>query len=207
MLLRETERIKGGVRLHFVCGLRAVGVARADHDTLSEAAALLTTARSGVAPNVQRLQAECRALTKERQKLREEIAENHAVQLAVEERIEGGMRLVYRSFSSRDGEYIKLLAAKLLAAVPQTLAILVSAASDSATLLIASNFVPNDTASPTSPPPPGCDTLLRAALEPLGLRGGGTPELAQASVPPDKVPAIAEALAQRLGRPLKSLPA
>lgn len=206
VLLRETERIKNGVRLHFVCGPRAIEAAREDWAALSEAAALLTTARSGVAPNVQRLQAECRALVKERQKLREELAENHAVQLAVEERIEGGMRLVYRSFTSRDGEYIKLLAAKLLAAVPQTVAILASTSADPASFLVASNLVPSD--PPNAPSPiPGCHLLLREALEPLGLRGGGTAELAQASVPTDKVRAIADAVAQRLGRALPSLPA
>ncbi len=203
VLLRETERIKQSIRLHFLCGMRAVSAASDDWAALSEASALLTTSRSGVAGAAQRLQAECRALGKERQKLREEIADNHAVQLAVAERIEDGMRLVYRSFPNRDAEYIKLLAGKLLAAVPQTIAILASTAADPATLIVASNLVP-DPASELSPPVQGCSTLLREALRPFGLRGGGTAELAQASVPADKVSRIAEAVAQGLGKRLLS---
>lgn len=199
VLLRETERVKQSLRLHFLCGMRAVRAAREDWTTLSEASALLTTSRSGVMPAVQRIQAECRALGKERQKLREEIAENHAVQLAVAERIEDGIRLVYRSFANRDVEYIKLLADKLLAAVPQTVAILASTAADPATLIVACNFVSSDTPE-ASPLREGCDKLLRNTLQPFGLRGGGTNELAQASVPADKLSEVAELLAQSLGR-------
>ncbi len=204
VLLRETERVKQSARLHFLCGMRAVRAAHDDWAALSEASGLLTTSRSGVSGAVQRLQAECRALGKERHKLREELATNHAVQLAVAERIEDGMRLVYRCFPDRDAEYIKLLAGKLLAAVPQTIAILASTAADPATLIVASNFV-SDAAPQAGPPVQGCSTLLREALRPFGLRGGGTAELAQASVPASKVPEIAEAVALGLGKRLLSL--
>lgn len=201
VLLRETERVKQAIRLHFVCGRRAVHAAREDWTALSEASALLTTSRSGASSAIQRIQAECRALGKERQKLREEIAENHAVQLAVAERIEDGIRLVYRSFPNRDTEYLKLLAGKLLASVPQTIAILASTASEPATLIVACNLVAGG-APDGNPLAHGCDALLRDALRPFQLRGGGTAELAQASVPADKVLQIAESIAKSLGKRL-----
>ena len=43
ILLRKTEKVKQGVRVEFVCGLRAVGTARRDFQTLTEAAAVFST--------------------------------------------------------------------------------------------------------------------------------------------------------------------
>ncbi len=190
VLLRGTERVKKGLRLHFVCGLRAVRAARRDWTELNAAAAMLSVGLADVSPAVHRLQAETRALGKERLRLREEIAESHAVQLAVEERIVGGLRLVYRTFADRDPEYIKLLATKLLEAVPQTAAVLVSTAGEPATVIVASNLQP----------PQGCDALLKSVLLPLGLRGGGTAELAQAQVPAAVLGEVAEALTQKIAK-------
>ena len=191
LLLRGTERVKKALRLHFVCGGRAVRAARADWTELGSAAGMLSVGSAGVAAAVQRLQAEARALVKERLRLREELAEAHAVQLAVEERNQNGLRLVLRSFTDRDPEYVKLLAMKLMAAVPHTAAVLVSRAGDPATVVMASNL----------PPPKSCAALLKGVLTPLGLRGGGTAELAQAEVPIEVVEAVVEALTQRLSRP------
>ena len=192
VLLRETERTKRGLRLHFLCGLRAVAAARADWVELGAAASMLSVGSSAVAGAVLRLQAEARALVKERQRLREELAESHAVQLAVEERIEHGLRLVCRVFRDRDVEFVKLLAAKLLQAVPHTAAVLVSTVGEMPSVVVASNVAPGTRTSQ------GCDALLREVLEPYRLRGGGTAELAQAQVPDGFVEAVVETLKRRL---------
>ena len=191
VLLRETERVKKGLRLHFVSGLRAVRAARRDWTEKSAAAATLSIGTASVGATVQRLQAETRALAKERLRLREEIAASHAVQLAVEERIEDGLRLVCRVVAVRDAEYIKVLATKLLAAVPHTAAVLASTAEEPATVVIAANFV-------SGPEVPHCDAMLREVLAPYTLRGGGTAELAQAQVPAELLDRVIEALARRL---------
>ena len=41
ILLRKIEKVKQGVRVEFVCGLRAVAIARRDYTSLTEAAAAL----------------------------------------------------------------------------------------------------------------------------------------------------------------------
>ena len=192
VLLRETERVKKGVRLHFVCGMRAVEAAHADWAELHEAAFLLSSGSRGVAAAVQRLQAEARALAKERQRLREEIAESQAVQLAVEERIERGLRLVCRVFPHRDAEFVKLLAAKLLEAVPQTVAILVSKSDEPATVVLASNVASNLQGQKR------CNDMLREVLAPFHLRGGGTATLAQAQVPAELLETVISALERRV---------
>ena len=43
ILLRKIEKVKQGVRVEFVCGLRAVNTARRDYTTLTEAAALYSS--------------------------------------------------------------------------------------------------------------------------------------------------------------------
>ncbi len=191
VLLRETERVKKGMRLHFVCGLRAIAAAHADWTELHETASLLSSGSRGVAAAVLRLQAEARALAKERQRLREEIAESQAVQLAVEERIERGLRLVCRVFPHRDVEFVKLLAAKLLEAVPQTVAILVSKSDEPATVVLASNVASSLQGQR------GCNDMLREVLTPFHLRGGGSATLAQAQVPAELLDTVVGALERR----------
>ncbi len=188
VLLRGMERIKAGLRLHFTCGLRAVQAARATFDSLGEAAGLLSVGSADVPSAVQRVQAEAKALVKERVRLREELAGHHAVRLAVEEHIVDGLRLVVRVFPDRDAEYVKLLAQKLLAAVSHTAAVLASSAEEPATLYVACNHAPSA----------GCDAMLREVLASHGLRGGGTKELAQGQVPAALLQQVADELSRRM---------
>ncbi len=190
LLLRETERTRKALRLHFMCGLRAVRAAREDWTELTAAAGALSVGCADVSAGVQRLLAETKALSKERLRLREEIAESHAVQLAVEERIVEGLRVVHRTFADRDADYLKLLATRLLQAVPRTVALLVSCLQEPATLILASN-----TALPR-----GCNVLLKDALAPYALRGGGTAELAQAQVPQQLLQPISDALLKKIAQ-------
>ncbi len=188
VLLRGTERVKKALRLHFVCGLRGVQAARADWEELGKTASALSVGMNGVRTAVERLQAEVRSLAKERTQLREELAGSYAVQLAVEEQIQGGLRLVVRTFQDRDAKYVELLAKKLLEAVPHTAAVLVSSAQNPSTVVVASNLHP----------PRGCSALLTEVLAPWKLRGGGTAEMAQAQVPGELLPAVTEALVRLL---------
>jgi alanyl-tRNA synthetase len=192
VLLRGTERVKKALRLHFVCGPRAVQAARADWAELGATATSLSVGTHGVRSAVEKLRAEVRSLGKERTRLREELAGSHAVQLAVEEKIQNGLRLVVRTFQDRDGEYVKLLAKKLLEAVPHTAAVLASSAQDPATLVVASNLAAN------ADRPTGCQAVLREVLAPWKLPGGGTAEMAQAQVPKDLLEIIVQTLVSRM---------
>jgi alanyl-tRNA synthetase len=192
VLLRGAERVKKALRLHFVCGLRAVLAARADWTELSATASSLSVGTHGVRTAVEKLRTEVRSLGKERMRLREELAGSHAVQLAVEEKIQGGLRMVARTFQDRDEEYVKLLAKKLLEAVPHTAAVLTSSAQDPAMVVVASNL------AASADRPRGCEAVLREVLAPWKLRAGGTAEMAQAQVPKDLLETIVQALVSRM---------
>jgi alanyl-tRNA synthetase len=173
LLLRGAERVKQGVRLEFVCGLRAVETARRDWMTLTRAASALSVGLTLVPEAVDRLIAENKIGNKERQKLREDLANYDAARLLVEFPIENGLRIVRRSFAEQDSGYIKLLASRLTASAPQTCAMLGSTAEEPAKVVLASS---RDLSV-------DCGAALRKALAIYGFRGGGAPTMAQGQIP------------------------
>jgi alanyl-tRNA synthetase len=172
--------------VEFVCGLRAVTAARQDFSVLSRGAALLSMPRTEVAEGIERIIAETKAGAKELQKLREELATYHAVRLAVEEQIVDHLRLVKRSFADRDGDYVKLLASRLAASVPQTVALLVSTQQDPALVILARSGDLDFHAG----------NLMKEALAQIGLRGGGSADLGQGRVPHEQTAALLDAMSE-----------
>jgi alanyl-tRNA synthetase len=185
LLIRGVERVRQGVRVDFVCGLRAVTAVRQDYSALTRSASLLSMPRAEVPAGVERLVAEAKANAKELQKLREELATYHAIRLAVEEQIVDRLRLVRRTFVDRDVEYVKLLASRLVASVPQTVALLVSAQQEPALVVLARSRDLDFHAG----------NLMKEALAALGLRGGGSPDLAQGQVPHEQTAVLLDRLA------------
>jgi alanyl-tRNA synthetase len=171
--IRGVEKVSRGVRVEFVCGLRAARTARQDYNVLSQAAAELSIASGDVPAAIERLKQERKHLDKERERLQSEVASYHAVRLVVEEQIKGGLRLVVRRFDDRDPEYLRELALNLTASVPRTVVLLTSEQTWPARLILAKSGDVNLL----------CGNVLRDALVPHGLRGGGSSELAQTEVP------------------------
>ena len=184
--LRGTERVKSSVRLSFVCGLRAAQTARRDNELLTQLAGSLSIQRESLPDAIERKVTEARHSAKERQRLREELADYHASRLLVEDPIDGGKRLVVRRFADRDATYIKLLASRLVAAAPQTIVLLASTEQEPASLVLAHSVDVNKL---------HCGQMLTAALAAEGLRGGGSPTMAQGQAPEAVLHKIMESLA------------
>ena len=94
LVLRSTEKVRGGVRVEFVCGLRAVAASRRDFETLSESAATLTIPRQQVPQAISRLLSEAKQTAKDRQKLREDLAAYEALDLLAKTVPRDGFRIV-----------------------------------------------------------------------------------------------------------------
>ena len=180
LLLRGTERVTRGVRVEFVCGLRAVRTARADAAVISQATAALSVPAADIPAAVERLRTEAKTAGKERQRLREELADYHAARLAVEVPIENRLRLVDRLWKDRDPDYVKILASRITAAAPSTIVLLATESGDPAFVVLARSL---DFGF-------DCGRILREALSQLGLRGGGSPDFAQGEVPLAQLPAL-----------------
>jgi alanyl-tRNA synthetase len=170
ILLRKIEKIKPGVRVEFVCGLRAVNTARRDYSTLTEAAALYSSHIYDVPQQVRKSLEETKAAGKAQHKLLEELAELYAERLLAQGA--GSPQIITEFFPDRDAAFIKLLAQKLTAGKSAVVALLASGAGQP-TLVFAQT--------------PGQKTnmgqLMKDAMTQLGGRGGGSANMAQGGLP------------------------
>ena len=170
VLARKIEKIRKSVRVEFLCGLRAVRRARADFTALSSISTALSCALDEAPSVVQSQSTQLQEAESGRRKLERELAVHRARELhdrtSPDER---GRRLAVVT----DAESMEVLRA--LAQVYATLpgAVLVGVVGAPPALLFAAA---EDT---------GIDAgrALREAVTAVGGRGGGSPRVAQASVP------------------------
>lgn len=190
LLIRGLERMRQGTRVEFVCGMRAAVTARHDLATLTRAGAALSVGRHDVADAVDRLLAEGKSSNKARQKLTEELAGYHAASLLVEHPLLEGRRVVRQNLSGHDAAYLKLLASRLTAS-PQTLVLLAAVQEEPARVVVASGAdLKID-----------CGAMLREALAVYGLRGGGSPGMAQGQISNMHLDALFTGLEERMKKP------
>ncbi len=93
ILLRKTEKVKQGVRVEFVCGLRAVRTARRDFETLTEAASVFSTHIWEVPQQVRKSLDEIKSAQKAQHRLLEEVADLQAQQMLQSLALGGGLVL------------------------------------------------------------------------------------------------------------------
>jgi alanyl-tRNA synthetase len=170
ILLRKIEKVKQGVRVEFVCGLRAVNTARSDYTTLTESAALYSSHIYDVPEQIRKSLAESKAAGKAQHKLLEELAELYAERLLTQ--TAGSPQIVTEFFPDRDAVFIKLLAQKLTAGKSSVIALLASGAGQP-TLVFAQ----------TSGQKSNMGQLMKDAMAQLGGRGGGSADMAQGGLP------------------------
>jgi len=174
ILLRKTEKVKQGVRLEFVCGLRAVNISRRDFQALSDAAAVFSTQIWEVPQQARKALDEIKAGQKAQHRLLEEVAELQAPNLlrTAEERPPGsGQKLVVEFFPDRDLDFIKMLAQKLIRT--DKVVVLVGCGGAQPSLVFAQTpGLAND-----------MRVLMKQTMQKLGTRGGGTRDMAQGGAP------------------------
>jgi alanyl-tRNA synthetase len=171
ILLRKTEKVRQGYRVEFVAGLRAVSAARGDFSTLTEAAALFSAGLGDVPLQVRKSLDEIRSLQKQGQQSQEELAAAQAAMLVAETNESRGPKLIVRTFSDRDLNFLKLLAQKLTRQSSPVIALLTTMSPQPALVFAQSAGQPHDMSA-----------LLKEVVSKLGGRGGGSKDLAQGGV-------------------------
>ncbi len=190
VLLRKVEKVKQGVRVEFVCGLRAVSTARRDYTTLTEAAALYSSHIYDVPEQVRKSLAEAKAAGKAQHKVLEELAELSANQMLAQGT--GTLQVITQFFPERDATYIKLLAQKLTAGKTAVVALLAAGAGQP-TLVFAQ--------SPGQKSNMG--QLMKDAMAQFGGRGGGSADMAQGGLPASTADgSMLQSLLQEMARKL-----
>jgi alanyl-tRNA synthetase len=185
VLVRSVEKIRKATRVEFVCGARAVRRARRDYESLAQIATSLSASLDDAPPLVLAQAERLKEGDNARKRLEKELATFHARQrydaATPDER--GVRTVIIRDASSMDE--LRTLAQ---AAFALPLVVVVGALTDPPSVLIASS---EDS---------GVDAgrLLKERVTALGGRGGGSPRLAQGSVP--DVPAVETLVGQLVNR-------
>ena len=171
ILLRKVEKVKQGVRVEFVCGQRAVTIARKDFETLTSAAASFSSHIYDVPTQIRKTIEEAKSAGKREFKLQEELAEFAAKELVAQAPERAGVRVVRKLFTDRDPAYIRLLAQRI---AKQGNAIALLACTQPQPSLVFAQ-------SPGGAFDVGA--WMKEAMASLGGRGGGARDLAQGGAP------------------------
>jgi alanyl-tRNA synthetase len=162
------ERFKGGQRIEFLCGGRALRRLRTSRDILGASVRLLSVLPSELPSAIQRLQADAKDQKRTMTALQEELAGFRAGGLVASAEPVGTVRAVLRSVDA-DANGLKALATAA-AAQPGLVVVLISTGRPAVVVAAKSGDVTAASAQ----------TIVAALTAKFGGRGGGRPELAQA---------------------------
>ena len=204
IILRKSERVRQGTRVEFVCGGRAVRMARRDYSALSEAAALFSSQLWDVPDQIRKNVEENKLVRKQKEDALDQLAELMALDALRDLPDTNGRKIVVRKFSDRDIGFAKLFAQKVTRAGTPAIA-LVASSVDPPGLVFAQtssqtssqNLAPGSGGTPGSTADMGA--LLKQVLSSVGGRGGGSRDFAQGGVPAGSNINVAELLQQAAG--------
>jgi alanyl-tRNA synthetase len=179
ILLRKTEKVRQGTRVEFVCGHRAVRMARRDYSALSEAAELFSAQLWDVPDQIRKTAEESKQARKQKDDALDELAELMALAALRDQPETHGRKIIVRAFSDRDMSFAKLFAQKVTRAGSPAIA-LVASTVDPPGLVFAQASAANPAQAGTTA---DMGALLKQVLSSVGGRGGGSRDFAQGGVP------------------------
>ncbi|HVJ26067.1 MAG TPA: DHHA1 domain-containing protein [Vicinamibacterales bacterium] len=157
------ERFKGGMRVGFVCGGRALSTHRRLRDVVTESARLLSTMQDELPAGIERLQADARESKRQIKDLQSRLAVHEAAGLAASAQ-EG---VVVAALDGWDQAALKNIASAI-AARPGFVAGLIGGPAPFAVVIARGTDRATD-----------CGAVLKQLAARFGGKGGGRPELAQ----------------------------
>jgi alanyl-tRNA synthetase len=116
--IRRHENYKGGTRIHFVCGFRALKDYQEKTEILKQLSRALSTAEADLSQNLAKLKDDLKAVTAERDYLNKKLLDYEAYALFSEGKQHADFRLIRKIFNDRHQKEIKLLAKKIVEKSP-----------------------------------------------------------------------------------------
>ncbi|HET7216441.1 MAG TPA: DHHA1 domain-containing protein [Vicinamibacterales bacterium] len=162
-----SERFRGGTRLEFVCGGRALSAYRALRDTVAASVRLLSVLPADLPAAIERMQADAKTAKRDLKDLQTALAAYRASELAQEAETLNGARVVIAAIDGADANGLKAMAAQIVSR-PGHAAILLSAPPPCAIVVARAADVTLDSGA-----------ILKQLVGRFGGKGGGKPELAQ----------------------------
>ena len=163
----QSERFRGGSRITFACGSRALRAFRGYRDAVAGAVRILSVLPHELPSAVERAQLDAKDLRKTVSRLQGELAGHEASRLLEDAALVGDRRVVVQALEGWDAAGLKAIASSLVAQ-GGVVAVLVSAGNPIAVVVARSQDAALDSSKG-----------LRMLLDRFGGRGGGRPELAQ----------------------------
>src|SRR5688572_14413033 len=161
------ERFKGGLRVEFVCGGRALRAYRSLKNSVTGSVRLLSVLPDDLPSAIEKLQTAGRSEQKSREGLYERLAAHEAASLAASGQKIGAANVVTAAVSGWDANGLKKLAGSIVAR-PATIAVLLTTESPALAVVARSQDQSLDTGA-----------VLKAMIDQFGGRGGGKGAMAQ----------------------------
>jgi len=161
------ERFKGGMRVEFVCGGRALRAYRGLKEAVAGGVRLLSVLPEQLPAAIEKLQAANRAQQKGQQDLQERLAVHEAVSIAAKGQKTGNLTVVAEALSGWDANGLKKLASSL-ASQPGMFAVLITTESPALIVIARAQDVAIDAGA-----------VLKTLLDRFGGKGGGKGAMAQ----------------------------
>jgi alanyl-tRNA synthetase len=162
-----TERVRGGSRITFLCGGRALADFHALRDAVAGSVRALSVLPAELPAAIERLQGEGKDLRRQIKDFQSKLAGQEADTLAAAGADAGGVRLVLSAMPGWDAAGLKAIASRIVER-PGHVAVLVGDAPVAPIVVARSADVTHDAGA-----------ILRTIVARHGGKGGGRPELAQ----------------------------
>jgi alanyl-tRNA synthetase len=175
------ERFRGGTRLAFVCGNRALRTLRIYRDAVAGSVRSLSVLPQELPAAVERVQSEHKQLRKTVGRMQASLAVHEATRLVAECSETQGVRLIVQVLDGWDAQGLKAIAAAM-ASQKNVVSALFSSAPPIAAVVARSPDLALD-----------ANAILQQLLARFGGRGGGKPDLAQGAGLTGEPAAIVEA--------------
>ena len=178
------ERFRGGTRVGFACGGRALRSFRTLRDTVTSAIRSLSVLPEELPAAIDRMQGESKDLRRTVKTLQESLASHEAARLVGTAPEVGGVRVLVQALEGWDAGGLKAIASAATSG-DRVVVALFSTASPVVAVVARSKAAPVD-----------AQAVLADLVQQFGGRGGGKPDLAQGgglAAPPEQIVAAARA--------------
>jgi alanyl-tRNA synthetase len=167
IVVPTVEKFKGGARVTFACGSRALRVFRALREAVSGSVRALSVLPHELPGAIERMQVEAKELRRAIKKFQESLAAQEAARLVEAGETSGAGRLVVEALDGWDANGLKIIASEITQRT-SAVVVLLSAAVPFAVVVARSRDLAVDS-----------QAVLRGLIDRFGGRGGGKPDLAQ----------------------------
>jgi alanyl-tRNA synthetase len=162
-----TERVRGGTRVEFLCGVRALGAYRALRDAVVSSVRLLSVLPGELPAGIERIQLDGKEARRRLKDVQSRLASFEAAALVEKAEAHGAIRVVVQALEGWDANGLKSIAA-VVASRPGHVAVLFGLPPPSSLVIARAPDTALD-----------CAALLQALTDRFGGKGGGRPDLAQ----------------------------